>query len=217
MEEPNVINASLIYDAAERLHGSDAVKNRIARAIRPIGAQKPAVGPAFTIRMSRSQNLRGDERDRVFDTYDNVPAGSVVVVQVVGDVGGAVIGDVIAHRLKRIGVLGLVVDGPVRDIIGNLKYGPPIWSSEVTMAGMVPGSIFVETGVEVVVGGVRVSPGDLVAADLDGVFLSPQAEYERLMSLAEEFLASEDKTHARVASGHSIVSSYPSKAKHPID
>lgn len=217
MKKPNVINASLIYDAAERLHGSDAIKNRIAKSIRPIGVQKPAVGPAFTIRMSRSQDLKGDERARVFDTYDNVPAGSVVVVQVVGDVGGAVVGDVIAHRLKRIGAVGLVVDGPVRDVIGNLKYGPPIWSSEVTMAGMVPGSILVETGGEVLIGGVRVSPNDLVAADLDGVFFSPNAEYDRLMSLAAEFLTSENNTHDKVASGQSIVSSYPSKSKHPIE
>jgi len=216
MQEPNVINASLIYDAAERLHGSDAIKQRIARSVRPIGVQRPAVGPAFTIRMSRSQNLLGNERETVFRTYDNVPAGCVVVVQVVGDVGGAVIGDVVAHRLKRVGALGLVVEGPVRDVIGNLKYGPPIWASEITMAGMVPGSIFVETGVDVVVGGVRVAPNDLVAADLDGVFISPATEYERLMSLATEFLASENQTHDHIASGQSIVSSYPSKAKHPI-
>jgi hypothetical protein len=36
------------------------------------------------------------------------------------------------------------------------------------------------------------------------------------MSLATEFLASENQTHDHIASGQSIVSSYPSKAKHPI-
>jgi regulator of RNase E activity RraA len=80
------------------------------------------------------------------------------------------------------------------------------------MAGMVPSEVHVEVGGEINLGGVKVRPGDLIAADMDGVFVCPSEYAADAVALAREFLASESKTHKAIATGKTIVAAYPSKA-----
>lgn len=207
------LNASLLNDAIEKLAGHEVSRHQCCRGLRPILRQLPAIGPAYTMRLTRARTLDGGERERVMSAYDAAPAGAVVVVETVGDLGGGVIGDVVAARLKFLGVKAAVVDGCVRDVLGIEQYGVPVWTREISMAGMVPGQLHVEIGVTVSIGGVTVRPGDLVAADMDGVFVCPAAHATEALALARSFLDSETQTHAKVAAGMSIVDAYPSKSK----
>lgn len=207
------LNASLLHDAIEKMKGHHVSQNLCCRSIRPIGHYPAVVAPAHTIRLSRAIALDGGERTRVMAAYDAAPADTIVMVEVVGDLGGGVVGDVIAHRFKKLGVKATVVDGCIRDILGIEQYGVPVWSREVSMAGMVPSEVRVEVGCEVSIGGVLVKPGDIVAADMDGVFVCPAEFSGEAIALAKEFLASELTTHKNVASGRTIVEAYPSKTK----
>ena len=207
------LNASLLHDAVERLKGHSMSEGLCCRGIRPMAAQGALVAPAHTIRLSRAISLDGGERSRVMAAYDNAPSGTIVAIEVVGNIGGGVVGDVVAHRLKRLGVKAAVVDGCIRDVLGNQEHGVPIWMREISMAGMVPSEVTVEIGVDINLGGVKVRPGDLVAVDMDGVFICPNEYAVDAVALAQEFLSSETKTHAGIAAGKTIVEAYPSKAK----
>jgi regulator of RNase E activity RraA len=202
------LNASLVYDAAEAMHPDEDIRNRIAGTIAPIGSPAPVIGPVWTMRLTRAPGTSAENRLRIMQAYDGVPAGVVLVIQAVGDLGGAVIGDVLAHRLKMSGVLGIVVDGPVRDVDGMVKYGPGSWSSAVNMAGMKTVSTMVETQVEIEIGGVRVSPGDIVAADADGVMFHPAGEAVPLLEKAVAFAKAEQQSHERIAAGNGAATSY---------
>ncbi|MGY6248363.1 RraA family protein [Bosea thiooxidans] len=206
------LNASLICDAAEVMHPDQDVRKRIAKGISPRGTPKPVIGRAWTMRLTRADHTSPENRQRFLDAYDAVQAGSVLVIQAVGDLRGAVIGDVLAHRLKVAGVLGIVVDGPIRDVAGMIEHGPGTWSESVTLAGMQTTGVSVETGVEVLIGGVKVVPGDLVAADTDGVMFHPASEIDRLLKQASVFQNAEQLSHERIAAGTGAGASYLPKS-----
>lgn len=208
-----VLNASLLHDAVERLRGHSISENLCCRNLRAISRQGAYVAPAHTLRLSRARLLDGNERNRVMSAYDEAPSGTIVAIEVVGNVGGGVVGDVVAHRMKRLGVQAMVVDGCIRDVLGIEELGVPVWAREVSMAGMVPSEVHIEIGVPINLGGVTVRPGDLVAADMDGVFVCPQEYASEAVALAQEFLASEKKTQQGIAAGKTIVDAYPSKSK----
>src|ERR1041385_5446423 len=86
------------------------------------GAKANMVGEAFTLRnipsredldqMSVFQSPDHPQRK----AYDNVPAGSVLVIDCRGDTRAASGGGILTTRLKMRGAAGLVSDGCLRDI-----------------------------------------------------------------------------------------------------
>ena len=96
---------------------------------------------------------------------------------------GASFGDGMATVHQRLGTVGAIVDGTVRDIEGIRKVGLPMWAW-----GTVPGhGVFNLTRLNspVTVGGVRVSPGDLIFADADGCVRIPNKDAAEILELAE--------------------------------
>jgi regulator of RNase E activity RraA len=131
--------------------------------------------------------------------------GDVLVVAAGGRADAAMIGELLssAARLKRIA--GVVVDGPVRDV-GTLASWPdfPVFSRGSTARGpssMERGSVN-ET---VVLGGARVSPGDLVLGDDDGLVLVPRGEAEARLDAALAMVRAEEGWEARLARGESTL------------
>ncbi|KAK9821906.1 hypothetical protein WJX81_000937 [Elliptochloris bilobata] len=99
--------------------------------------------------------------------------GRVLVVDGGGSLRCALLGDNIAEMATRNGWSGIIINGCVRDtaVIAGLELGVkalapyPLKSSKRD-----PGL----AGVPVTFAGVRVSPGDYVYADGDGVLVAPQ-------------------------------------------
>jgi len=101
--------------------------------------------------------------------------GDVLVINGGGDTTRALIGELIAEKAKAKGVVGMVIDGVVRDGVELENIGFPVWCRGLCPAGPYkdgPGRI----NVPVAVGGVVALPGDLVVADDDGVIVVPAAE-----------------------------------------
>jgi regulator of RNase E activity RraA len=61
------------------------------------------------------------------------------------------------------------------------------------------------TQVPVTIGNVTVSPGDIVRGDADGVVVLPQAFEEKLLEVAEEIAANEEKIREHVRNGDRLV------------
>lgn len=211
MPDTHGLNTSLLYDAAQKMHAGDDMRRRIADGITPRGAPKPVVGKAWTMRFTSSEQASPENSRRFIEAYDSVPTGVVLVIQSIGDLRGAVIGDVLAHRLKQLGVLGIVIDGPVRDVEGILACDISCWSRSITMASCKSDSIAVDTGVEIRVGGVSVCPGDLVAADMDGVMFNPSAEAMTLLEEARGYYKAEQLSHEKIEAGARASASYQAK------
>ncbi len=145
----------------------------VANGIHPMNRSPISVcGNAFTIKLHVADNLM------VHKALQLVQAGDVMVIDVEGDLGCAVIGEVLMSIAKTRGVLGIVVDGAVRDIDAFEEHGFPCWAKGVNLRGPLkegPGSI----NVPISIGGMIVHPGDIILGDSDGVIaVSPSQAIE---------------------------------------
>jgi 4-hydroxy-4-methyl-2-oxoglutarate aldolase len=127
------------------------------------------------------------------------PAGSVLVVDVQAAANGHW-GEILAVAAGQRGVLGLVIDGGVRDVAEQATLGFPVFARHVTVVGTGkehPGRF----GVPVRVGGVVVRPGDLVVGDADGVVVIPAASVDATLERADARVTAERRALEAIRSG----------------
>ena len=137
--------------------------------IKPIDPSMTVCGPALTCYCSPTDNLAA------MAALDFARKGDVIVIAAKSDLTAAVIGDRWAMWAKKIGVAGIVCDGLVRDLVGLLEVGIPVFAR-----GLAPNSGFKhgpgEINTRVTCGGIALDPGDLVIGDRDGVVVVPRAD-----------------------------------------
>jgi len=137
--------------------------------IKPIDQTMTVCGPALTCYCSPTDNLAA------MAALDFAKKGDVIVIAAKNDLTAAVIGDRWAMWAKKVGVAGIVCDGLVRDVVGLLEVGIPVFAR-----GLAPNSGFKhgpgEINTRVSCGGVAVDPGDIVVGDRDGVVVVPRAD-----------------------------------------
>ncbi|MEV0083681.1 RraA family protein [Saccharopolyspora sp. NPDC050642] len=171
-------------DALDRL-------NIVDGGIAPIWSGAKAVGTALPV-----LTVAGDNK-AVIAALDHIRPGDILVINALGYDGRAIIGDNLAQRFDVFGAVGAVVDGYVRDCAIIEKLGVPVFARGLTPAGPFkngPGSI----GEPVAIGGVVVNPGDIVAADDDGVIVIPPHRVDEALAGVEEIVAREAGLDAEV-------------------
>ena len=98
------------------------------------------------------------------------------------------------------GISAFVTDGCVRDITGIRDVGVPCFSLGVTPNSPVrngPGTV----GLPVVIGGVAVSPGDIVVGDIDGVVVVPHDDIDNVIASLTDILTAESEMVSKVKDG----------------
>lgn len=171
-------------DALDRL-------NIVDGGIAPIWQGAKAVGSALPV-----MTVAGDNK-AVIAALDHIQPGDLLVINAFGYEGRAIMGDNLAQRFDVFGAVGAVVDGYVRDrdIIAGLGF--PVFARGLTPAGPWkngPGVI----GEPVAIGGVVVNPGDIVAADGDGVIVIPAHRANEVIAAVREIVALEASKDAEV-------------------
>jgi regulator of RNase E activity RraA len=156
-------------------------------------------GPAFTVRTIPV--VLGTTTGTVGDYIDEVPPGSVVVLDNGGRLDGTVWGDILTITAHRNHLAGTVIHGVCRDAARSLELGYPIFSRGVTMRtgrGRVQADGY---NVPVSLGEVRVQPGDLVIGDGDGVVVVPADRAQDAIRVADDIAAAEDRIRAEIQGG----------------
>ncbi|MEV6028693.1 RraA family protein [Streptomyces sp. NPDC052036] len=170
-----------------------------------INARTPgtvACGPAFTVR------YRAVDDDTTFHNaanyIDDVPAGSVVVVDNGGSHTctnwGSLLSSVALHR----GISGTVVHGSVRDVNESRTAGYPLFSTDVTMVSGKNRVVLDRTGVEVDIAGTRVAPGDWIVADDNGALRIPADLVEEVVRRAEAVERTESRIRESALNGNRL-------------
>jgi regulator of RNase E activity RraA len=163
-------------------------------AIRPLTTAR-LCGPAFTV-------VAAGEFLSVLHAIGEAAAGDVLVVQA-GGAPLAALGELLATEAWRRRLGGIVVDGYVRDRSG-LPRELPLWArGTVPMAGR--SDIAPRVGGPVSFGGLRVTPGDLVVGDDDGLVIAPRAQLEATLERAAEIERVEAAVLAAVQAGGDLI------------
>ncbi len=176
----------------------EQIDHRI-RPINPPGRQPKLFGRAVTV------YCEPPDFGAVLHALERVRPGDVLLMAAGGVDHTAMIGEILSGHLKNLGAAGLVCDGAVRDVATLAG-----WSdfSVFTRAVNPRGPTSAERGAvnaPVDIAGCRVSPGDLMIGDDDGlVALTPNSVRTKLGD-AKAKLALEAGWVAALASGKSIV------------
>jgi 4-hydroxy-4-methyl-2-oxoglutarate aldolase len=162
--------------------------------IRPIQQDVSIGGTAVTVSSHPGDNIM------IHAAVEVCQEGDLLVVVNTAPSTHGMFGELLATSLMVRGVRGLVIDAGVRDTRELRQMGFPVWTQHVSCQGTVkasPGSV----NVPVTLGGVVVSPGDVVCADDDGVVVVARDEAEWALERSQERLAKEEASRAELGSG----------------
>lgn len=168
--------------------------------IKPRASSFRMTGRAWTLRYGPAAQPPGN----VGDYIDEVPDGSVIVLDNGGREDATVWGDILTEIAHRRGLPGTLIDGVNRDVALCLELGYPVFSRDHTMRTGKDRVQVEAVQVPVTIGGARVAPGDLVRGDADGVVVVQREHEERVLAAAEAIQAAEDAIRAAVRAGMSL-------------
>jgi 4-hydroxy-4-methyl-2-oxoglutarate aldolase len=200
----------LSSDELEALRRIDSAT--IANAIEPFGVRPlttgfmgmdikcmfpdmgPMVGYAVTALVDSQTEDEPADRAVIYEVMKAVDASPKPAVLVYQDAGprpshSCHFGDALANLARRLGAVGLVTNGGVRDLAGCREAGFQLYAPGVTVSH---GNYrYVRAGGTVEVSGVTIEPGALIHADANGVVLIPNEVARDVIASANQILEKE--------------------------
>jgi 3-hexulose-6-phosphate synthase/6-phospho-3-hexuloisomerase len=176
---------------------SDAMHRAPAmRDVKPLYEGIKIAGRAVTV-----QNFPGDWAKPV-EASDVARKGEVIVIYN-GSNYVAPWGELASRGCQQKGIMGVVIDGAIRDVddIRRIKF-PAFASAEVPNAGDPKG--FGEINAEITCGGLKVRPGDWIVGDDNGVMVVPAERAYEVARRALEVKKSEDRVRTEIERGKTL-------------
>lgn len=137
------------------------------------------VGPARTLRQGAKGRAAGHEENLTRQgelAASLAQPGEVIVIDAGGRTDIATWGETYSAQALARGVAGLVVNGAVRDSARIRAAGFPVLCRGVSPVASRWDLASVALDEPLVVGGVRIAPGDIVCGDADGLLVIPRAD-----------------------------------------
>jgi 4-hydroxy-4-methyl-2-oxoglutarate aldolase len=192
IQRASKIDTTALSDALDRL----GIPGQCL-GIKPLDSRFRLTGRAFTLLYGPA----GVPAGTVGDFIDDVPEGNVIVIDNGGRENATVWGDILTMVAHRRNIAGTVIDGACRDTNLSRETGYPIFSRSYSMRTGKDRVQLEATNGPVNIGDARVLPGDILRGDGDGVVVIPQAQEDRLLTIAEEIDATEQKIRQAVLEG----------------
>jgi len=188
------IPTGFICDA---LNGYAALDPSIKPLSIPGKKVKQIIGTALTV-FSGAADVLG-----MAIALSEIEPGDIVLNGVSGFQGTAAVGDRIAGMIKNNGGVGLVTDGPMRDLDGIIETGLDCFCT-----GLNPNSPFnsgpAKIGFPMNIGGTTVSSGDIIVADSDGVTVVPFDKIDEVLKKLDRIIEVESAMDKEVSEGLKI-------------
>ncbi len=197
IDSPTISNAIETFQVRPRVAGYVGYDIRCIFPDLP-----PIVGYAVTCTVdSTTEGRQGIGFNKLYELLAQAPKPAIVVMQDVGQdrLHSCHAGEVMSTTMKRLGAIGILTDGGLRDVkevraLGNFHY---------FCAGLVVSHgnpVCVSVGDEVMVSGMRVHTGDLLHGDVNGILQIPDECADNVAEAAYRIWTQEEETMRRVAS-----------------
>ncbi|BAI95066.1 hypothetical protein Sj15T_29660 [Sphingobium sp. TA15] len=180
------VDCCALSDALDRLRIKGAVTHLPQRS----GAGRIA-GIAVTFRVAPGDPPPGPARHLGTTAIEASDSLSIIVVEQRSGVEAGCWGGLLTRGAINRGVVGVVADGPVRDIDEARELGFPIFTNKTTSFTARGRVVDQGTNIDVSIGDLTVSPGDYIVADNSAVIVVKPADVERVLAAAEDIAARE--------------------------
>ena len=198
--DPGLVEAASAISVADLHEAMDIVPGRMALmngSIQPLNPGLRIAGQAVTAYCFPFDGLLAHK------AVSMVGPGQILVFANGGSGPQTMFAELIGLAARQKGAVGAVVEGCVRDTEALRAMRFPVWASGV-YAGHTgksgPGSV----NVPIVVGGVRIEPGDIIVADDDGVICIPPLLMPAVLEKAKARAAREVKIRAAISEGKTL-------------
>lgn len=160
-------------------------------------AENRMAGPAFTLRVHPADILM------VGKALSDCPRGRVLVIDGQGERNTALWGAITTTAARWKGLVGVVIDGAIRDAAEIRRAKFPVFARAVVPnAG---GAEYRgEINVPIQCAGAVVHPGDWIVSDADGVVVVPAQRIEQALKVAGQLRGIEREIHRRVRKGEDL-------------
>jgi len=168
-----LVSAFSQFDSATiyEVTGKDSLMSSDIKSVWP-GAKM--VGTAVTVFTHPADNLM------IHKAVCVAGPGDVLVVTVGQCREAGHWGEILTVAAQTRGIVGLVIDGSVRDVEAIQKHNFPVFAAGICMRAATKEQLGMINH-PIVCGGVKVNPGDIVVGDSDGVVIIPQQQAEKVL------------------------------------
>jgi 4-hydroxy-4-methyl-2-oxoglutarate aldolase len=171
-----------------------------AMGIMPLDRGFRLLGRAYTVRYVPC----GQNGGSVGDYIEDVPPGSIVVLDNAGRMDSTVWGEILTITANHLGVAGTVIDGICRDTDESIARSYPIFARGRWMRTGKDRVCVAEYRGPISVGDVHVEQEDLLIGDADGVVVVPAHRVSEILDAATEIHDRESLITDSVLSGNTL-------------
>ena len=176
------------------------ISQTLPNNIMPLREEMKVCGIAFTIKGAPSLDLK-DEMEERARMLEQIGPGDLVVWDTSGDTFSAQWGEMMTKVSKKRGCRGAILDGGVRDTAAVLKQNFPVFCKYRTSNGMLGRFRTTAWQVPIMIGDVKIFPGDVVFGDIDGVIVVPRKMAYDVLLRAEAIRDNEKQIDKLISGG----------------
>jgi len=170
----------------------------------PLAARQRIAGPAITVKLGPDKPDGGSPRHLGTAAIEAAMPGDIIVIEHRSGVECAGWGGVLSAGAQIREVAGVVIDGLARDIDEAEQLQFPVYGRGAT-ARTARGRVYEQDfNHPVEIGGISVSPGDIVLADASGVAFVPRDRLEDIVRRAERIAERERLMVVALRQGQAI-------------